>query len=152
MERLVKNGPSTRNGVLPVTTLLFLKFLFQFMNLLLSVDFMYQWLKCPYSYFLWALEFYLTGALPQRVSLTWRIHWILSTILKSNESVWSAFWYIKVCKFWKCIYYTINYEKKNVTKNFFGQNKRYKNRTFSFRKLQFITVLHLYLRFLYELK
>ena len=42
MERLVKNGPSTRNGVLPVTTLLFLKFLFQFMNLLLSVDFMYQ--------------------------------------------------------------------------------------------------------------
>ena len=26
IERLVKNGPSTRNGVLPVTTLLFLKF------------------------------------------------------------------------------------------------------------------------------
>ena len=39
---------------------IFLKVLFQFKNLLHRVDFMYQLPKCSYSYFLQALEFYLT--------------------------------------------------------------------------------------------
>ena len=39
---------------------IFLKVLFQFKNLFHRVDFMYQLPKCSYSYFLQALEFYLT--------------------------------------------------------------------------------------------
>ena len=48
-----------------------------------------------------------------------RIHWRLSTILKtSNKSVWSnVFWYVKVCIFWKCIQYTIHWDKTQILKN-----------------------------------
>ena len=53
-----------------------------------------------------------------------RTHRRLSTILKtSNESAGgNIFWYVKVCIFWKCIQYTIHWDKKIS----FGQNQRYK--------------------------
>ena len=51
-----------------------------------------------------------------------------------QKSVWSnVFWYVKVCIFWKCIQYTIQWDKTQMFKNTnktqisFGQNKRYKN-------------------------
>ena len=49
-----------------------------------------------------------------------RIHWRLSTILKtSNKCVWSnVFWYAKVCIFWKCIKYTIHWDKTQMLKKF----------------------------------
>ena len=50
----VQDGLITKNGVLPVSTLVFRKFC-----LILRVDLMYQPPTCPYSYFSKALEFYL---------------------------------------------------------------------------------------------
>ena len=49
-----------------------------------------------------------------------QIHWRLSTILEtSNKSVWSnVFWYVKVCIFWKCIQYTIHWDKTQMLKKF----------------------------------
>ena len=53
------------------------------------------------------------------ISELWR-HWRLSTILKSsNKSVWSNdFWFVKVCIFWKCIQYTIHWDKIQILKKF----------------------------------
>ena len=47
-----------------------------------------------------------------------RIHWRLYTILKtSSKSIWSnVFWYIKVCIFWKCIPYTMHWDKMQILK------------------------------------
>ena len=49
-----------------------------------------------------------------------RIHWKLSTILKtSNKSVWSnAFLYVKMHMFWKFIQYSIHWDKVQMTKKF----------------------------------
>ena len=49
-----------------------------------------------------------------------RIHWKLSTILKtSNKIVWSnLFWYGKVHIFWKFIRYTIHRDKAETLKKF----------------------------------
>ena len=52
VEWRVQNGPVTKNEFLPVTTLLFLKILFQFKNFLKRVVLMYQQPICPYLYFL----------------------------------------------------------------------------------------------------
>ena len=43
---------------------IFLKTLFQFKNLLQRIDLMYQQRKCPYSYLLYVLEFYLMMLFP----------------------------------------------------------------------------------------
>ena len=43
---------------------MFFQIYFQYMNLLRRVGVMYQLTKCPYSYFSWALEFYLTVHFP----------------------------------------------------------------------------------------
>ena len=38
---------------------------------------------------------------------------------RSNESVWSyVFWYVKVSIFWKCIQYTIHWDKTKMFKKF----------------------------------
>ena len=49
-----------------------------------------------------------------------RIHGRLLTILKTcNKSIWSnVFWYVKVCIFWKCIQYTIHWDKTQLLKKF----------------------------------
>ena len=47
-----------------INCFIFLETLFQFKNLLERVDLMYQRSKFPYSYFLQALEFYLTVIFP----------------------------------------------------------------------------------------
>ena len=50
------------------------------------------------------------------VILWLRIHWRLSTIIKSsNKSVWSnGFWYVKVYIFWKFIQYSIHWDKAQM--------------------------------------
>ena len=58
-----------------------------------------------------------------------RIHWRLSTILKTSKNVYEImlFWCVKVLIFWKCIQYIINWDKTQMLKKIsFGQNKRYK--------------------------
>ena len=52
------------------------------------------------------------------------------------------FWYVEVCIFWKCIQYTIHWDKTKMLKKFpldkiFGK----RNALFCFRELQLITVL-----------
>ena len=49
-----------------------------------------------------------------------RLHWRLSTILgTSNKSAWgNGFWYVKVCIFWKCVQYTIHWDKTKILKIF----------------------------------
>ena len=55
-----------------------------------------------------------------------------------QKSVWSnAFWYVKVCIFWKCIQYTIYWDKTQMLKKFPSDKmKGTKN-----RELQLIIVL-----------
>ena len=52
--------------------------------------------------------------------IRWMMHWRLSTILgTSRESVWSnVFWYVKVCILWKCIQYTIHWDRTEILKKF----------------------------------
>ena len=51
---------------------------------------------------------------------TLRIHGRLWTILKTNNrSEWSnLFWYVKVCILWKCIQYTVHWDKTKMLKKF----------------------------------
>ena len=59
-------------------------------------------------------------AIPISLEKYWRIHWGFLTILKtSNKSVWSnVFWYVKVCLLWKCIQYTIQWDKTLMLRKF----------------------------------
>ena len=81
-----------------------------------------------------------------------RIHWRLSTILKtSNKSVWNNFffvffvcffWYVKVYIFWKFIQYTIHWDKTQILQKSPSEKINVtKNPLFFFRELQLITIL-----------
>ena len=50
-----------------------------------------------------------------------RIYWRLFTYDFKNKKkcVWSiVFWYVKVCIFWKCIKYTVLWDKAHILKKF----------------------------------
>ena len=48
---------------------------------------------------------------------SFKIHWRYSTIETSNKSVWSnVFWYVKVWINWKCVQYTIHWDKTQILK------------------------------------
>ena len=82
-----------------------------------------------------------------------RIHWRLSTILKtSKSSVWSnAFWCVKVCIFWKFIRYTIHREKTQMLKRFISDKiNGTKNAFFFLSRAHHSFTFNL--QFLYELK
>ena len=78
-----------------------------------------------------------------------RIHWELSKILKAKKVWRKVFWNVKVRIFWKCIQYTIHWDKTqmlkkcssakiNGTKNaliFLSQAPIYHSFTFNFRFL-----------------
>ena len=51
-----------------------------------------------------------------------RIHCRLLTTLEiSNKNIWSnVFWYVKVCIFWKCIRFTIHWDKTQILKKIFS--------------------------------
>ena len=81
-----------------------------------------------------------------------RIHWRPLTVLEiSYRSVWTnVFWYVAVYMFWKCIQYTIHWDK---TQTPFGQNKRYKKcPLFSFARSSPHRSFIFNMWFLYELK
>ena len=84
------------------------------------------------------------------------IIWRLSAILRtSNKSVWnSVFWYVKVCIFWRCIQYTIHWDKTQILKKIaFGKINVTKSALIFF--LSRAPTYHSFtfnLRFLYELK
>ena len=75
-----------------------------------------------------------------------------STILKaSNKSVWSnAFWYVKVCIFWKCIQYAIYCHETQLLKEFPSDGT--KNAFFFLSRSPTHHSFTFNLRFLYELK
>ena len=84
-----------------------------------------------------------------------KIHWRLSTILKtSNKSVWSnVFWYVKVCIFWKCIQYTIHWDKTQILKIFPSDKiNGTKNSIFFLSRAPTHHSFTFHLRFWYELK
>ena len=84
-----------------------------------------------------------------------RIHWRLSTILNtSNKSVWSnVFWYIKVCILWKCIQWTIRWDKTQILKIFASDKiNGTKNSFFFLSRAPAHHIFTFNLRFLYELK
>ena len=88
-------------------------------------------------------------------NFSWRIHWRLSTILKrSNKSVWSnVFWYVKVFIFWKCIQYTIHWDKTQILKKFpLDKINGTKNVLFFLSRAPTHHFLTFNLRFLHELK
>ena len=77
-----------------------------------------------------------------------RIHWRLSTILKTGTKISIVFSYVKVCIFWKCLWDTILWKKKkknpkkfpfkkiNDPKNalfFLAQARTHHSFTFNFR-------------------
>ena len=86
--------------------------------------------------------------------LVLRINWRLSTILKtSNKSVRSnVFWYVEVCIFWKCIRYTIHWDKIQILKKFTSDkiNGTKNDLFFSWAPTHHSFTFNL--RFLYELK
>ena len=89
-----------------------------------------------------------------------RIHWRLLRILKtSNKSASSnVFWYVKVCIFWKwkCIQYTINWDKTQMLKKFLLDKKKKKKgkkkSLFYFSRAPTCHSFTFNLRFSYELK
>ena len=60
-----------------------------------------------------------------------------------QESVWfDIFWYIKLCISWKCIQYTIHWDKIQILKRFLSDKiNGTKMPSFFFRKPRLITVL-----------
>ena len=81
-----------------------------------------------FSWTFWSIIYLILHSLIEAVDYL-RIHWRLLTILKtSNKSVWNnVFWYVKVCIFWKCIQYTIHWDKTQIFNKISSwQNKRYK--------------------------
>ena len=89
------------------------------------------------------------------IIITLRIHWRLPTILKtSNKSAWSnVFWYVKVCIFWKCIQYTIHWEKTQILKKFLSNKLNgTKYALFFLSRVSTHQSFTFNLRFLYELK
>ena len=83
------------------------------------------------------------------------IHWRLSIILKTtNKSVWrNAFWYVEVCIFWKCIQYTIHWDKTQILKKILSDKiNGTKNALFFPSRDPTHHSFALNFRFLYELK
>ena len=71
-----------------------------------------------------------------------------------QKSVWSnAFWYVKVCIFWKCIQYTIHWDKTQMLKKFPSDKiNGTKNALFFLSRAPTHHSFTFNLRFLYELK
>ena len=78
------------------------------------------------------------------ISVMIKLKWRPLTILKtSNKSLRSnIFWYVKVCIFWRCIQYTVYWDKTQILKKFpLDKINGTKNALFFFREHQLITVL-----------
>ena len=74
-----------------------------------------------------------------------KVYWRLSTVLKTRKKVYeliNVFWYVKECIFWKCIQYTIHWDKPQMLKKV-PQDKINvtKNAIFILHEFQLIKVL-----------
>ena len=80
--------------------------------------------SCGYCYFMYTLK-----AFDSKIGS--------NKIVQSN-----VFWYVKVCIFWKCIQYTIHWDKKQMLQRFpLEKINSAKMLCFLFRELQLIIVL-----------
>ena len=82
-----------------------------------------------------------------------RVHWRLSMILKANKK-WSYFFlYVKVCIFWKCIQYTIHWDKTQMLKKpLLDKLNRKKNAHFFLSRAPTHYSFTFNLLFLYEMR
>ena len=82
-----------------------------------------------------------------------RVQWRLLMILKASKK-WSYFFlYVKVCIFWKCIQYTIHWDKTQMLKKFPSDKINYTKNALSF--LSWAPIHHSFtfnFQLLYELK
>ena len=84
-----------------------------------------------------------------------RIHWRLSTILKTRKKVNEVifFWCVKTCIFWKCIQYAIHWDETQMFKKFPSDKiNGTKNILFFLLRAPTHHSFTFNLRFLYELK
>ena len=83
-----------------------------------------------------------------------RLEWLKDTLkvfvnFRNKQQVYEVcksitFWYVKVCIFWKCIRYTIHWDKTQILQKLPSDNTNgTKNALFFFRELQLITLLFL---------
>ena len=81
-----------------------------------------------------------------------KIHWRLSK--NKQKSVWSnVFWYVKAWVFWKCISYTIHWDKRRMSKKLpLDKINGTKNALFFLSQVPTKNGFTFNLRFLYELK
>ena len=71
----------------------------------------------------------------------------------TQKSFWSnVFWYVIVCIFWKCIQYTIHWDKTQMLKKFLWTKQIVQNKTFFLLKAPSHHSFTFNLLFLYELK
>ena len=85
----------------------------------------------------------------------WSISNAWSKCVCSNVvSVWSnVFWYVKACIFWKCIQYTINWDKTQMLRKFSSYKiSGTKNALFFLSRAPTHHIFTFNLRFLHELK
>ena len=93
----------------------------------------------------------INGILPAYL----RIHWRLSTILKTSKKTHEVmfFWYVKVGILWKCIIYTIHWNKTQMLKKFpLDEINGIKNALFFLSRPSSHHSFTFDFRFLYELK
>ena len=76
--------------------------------------------------------------------LTLRIHWRISVNLKTSKKCTNVFWYVKVCILWKCIQYTMHWDKIQMLQKFSSDKiSSTKVPSSFFHELQFFIVLFL---------
>ena len=68
---------------------------------------------------------------------------LLSVLKTSKKNVWgNVFWYVNVCIFWKCVQYTIHWDRTQMLKIFLRTKQTVQKMHSSFfRKFQLTTVL-----------
>ena len=83
------------------------------------------WVRPNFDKKLWAEDFKLLSVYACLwfgvfgISFPKRIHWRLSKILKTSKIVYQVmFWYVKVGMSWKCIQFTIHWDKTRMLKAF----------------------------------
>ena len=99
----------------------------------------------PWKY--WKFIYLVRNVLETNYSCL-RIHWRLSTILKTiKKSVWSnVFWHANVSTFWNFIQYTTHWDKTQMLQKFPSDKMNVTNKIsilFFIRELQLIIVLFL---------
>ena len=93
---------------------------FEIVGTLFKKPFIYRYWQISYSFDLLVLLTLTPSSYKLLVFyLEIRMHWGSSIILKTSKKVYEVmffFLYINVCLFWKCIQYTIHWDKTKILK------------------------------------